>query len=203
MANTLENPRPTGSEIFADYLDEIKNSGIRELVVLTMDHIGISNPYFFSAPASSSGKYHPQCSNVRPGGLVRHVFRAIELGKHLARGMAFSQTEIDIVVAALIMHDIWKNDYRRHASRAGEEIMKTIQDNPHLFESASFDILVKIVQCVRMHMGPWSEKKIRKDMQDYSQLELIVYLADYISSRPDILTSQDDCSLELVKSFCQ
>lgn len=191
----------TGSEIFAEYIAEIKNDGIRELVVLTMDKIGVGNRCFFSAPASSSGKYHPSCANVKPGGLVRHVIRAIDIGKHIARALEFTPTQTDIVIAALIMHDIWKNDYKRHATRASAEIMETIRENQHLFKSASYEVLLAIAKSVQLHMGPWTEKSVRKPIRDYTLVELAVYLADYLSSRPDIGTTKDKCSLDLIKAF--
>lgn len=192
----------TGAAIFIDYIAQIQNVGIQELVALVMDRIGVGNKYFFNAPASSSRKHHPTCSNVTPGGLVRHVFRAIEIGKHICRALDFSDIERDIVIASLIMHDIWKNDFKHHASRAGREIMETIGANPHLFKTVSVDVLAQIVKCVQLHMGPWTENGVKKKpMQEYALTELAVYLSDYISSRQDIATTQDACSLDLVKAF--
>jgi len=196
-----QNETIYGSTVFTEYIDQINNDGIKELVIMVMDKIGIGNNFFFNAPASSSGKFHPPCSNVKPGGLVRHVFRALDIGKHLSRALDFNKTQKDIVIAALIMHDIWKNDFGNHATRAGDEIMETIRANPHLFELVSMETLAEIVKCVRMHMGPYSEAKLRKEMKNYTLTELVVYESDYLSSRPEIGTPQDTCNLDLAKSL--
>lgn len=191
----------SGAFIFKEYLDMIKKPGIRTLTSLVLDRIGRDNKYFFQAPASSSGKYHPECSRVKPGGLVRHTIRAVEIGKQLSRAMDFSETQTDIVLASLILHDIWKNKYQTHASSAGVEINETIKANPSLIQQAKPEEYAEIIKCVTYHMGPWTEKAHRKHMGDYTLTQLVVYLSDYLSSRPEIGTLKDDCSLELVKAF--
>ena len=44
-------------------------------------------------------------------------------------------------------------------------------------------------------MGLWSESKLKKPIADYDLVELVVYTADYLSSRRDIGMQQDGCDL--------
>lgn len=56
-------------EIFENELNLIKNVDLRKLVELSLQS---APDYFFTIPASSTGKYHPQYA-LGEGGLVRHT----------------------------------------------------------------------------------------------------------------------------------
>jgi hypothetical protein len=182
-------------KIYEPEIAMIKNSVIQELVRRVLDRIALSNPYFFKAAASSSGKYHPPCCNVR-GGLARHVKRAVMLGVHFSRAWGFTSRQKDVVVAALILHDIWKNDMRNHAIRAGQEVIDAISADQGCFCQGAMGDLYKIMSCIRHHMGLWTQERIKKPMADYTPEELAVYFADYLSSRPEIRTGLDRFPLE-------
>ncbi len=68
--------------------------------------------YFYSVPASSTGKYHPKCSNVE-GGLLNHTKIAIRYAKELFDNAMlfnnFSEHDQDLVIVALMMHDGFKH----------------------------------------------------------------------------------------------
>lgn len=68
--------------------------------------------YFFLVPASSTGKYHPKCSNVE-GGLVHHTKLAVRFAKELLNNDMlfnnFSENDQDIIILALILHDGFKH----------------------------------------------------------------------------------------------
>lgn len=74
--------------------------------------VGMLPEYFFRLAASSTGKYHPKCSNVE-GGLVHHTKIAVRFAKVMfENAMVFnnySDHEQDLIYLALIMHDGFKN----------------------------------------------------------------------------------------------
>lgn len=68
--------------------------------------------YFFKVPASSTGKYHPKCSNVE-GGLVHHTKIAVKFAVTLLSNNSlfnnFTKHDQDLILLALIMHDGFKH----------------------------------------------------------------------------------------------
>lgn len=181
-------------DVFADELRGFSDVRIKELVEDVLRALELANGYFMVAPASDSKKYHPACCNVRCG-LLRHVKRAVGIGTHLCTAYGMSRRDTDVVVAALILHDIWKNDFRSHASRAGDFVMQVIGRNQAKYASIGADTLVQIVKAIRYHMGLWTEPAFKKPISDYNLIELVVYTADYLSSRPDIGMGQATCAL--------
>lgn len=193
----MEDTKRLGPDVFQDELELIKDERIQNLVTDVLDRIYKTNIYFFKAQASSSGKYHPSCCNA-PGGLIRHVKRAVEIGVHLCRAYELGGCKRDIIIAAIILHDIRKDKYQTHARIAGDEIMKVVTDNSEKYLQREFatTAIASIVRCVRLHMGPWTEKQIRIPISQYTMEELIVYTADYLSSREDIAMASDDFPLD-------
>ena len=181
-------------EFFEDDIRDIDHPGIRELVKQVLRKAHKEEPYFFKAQASSSGKYHPACCNVTSG-LLRHVRRAAEIARHLIRAYELNQQKADIVLAAVILHDIKKRKFQTHATAAGEMIMEVVRENKNFLTWVGLESLIEIIKCVRYHMGPWTEKAFKKPMEAFTIPEMIVYISDYFSSRPDIAMEIDNCSL--------
>lgn len=158
----------------------IKNKEIREG---TKKILGAAPEYFKTIPASSTGKYHPKYA-LGEGGLVRHVKAAIRIALELFRmeEYDFDETQQDIIIAALILHDCWKNGetnggntVHAHPLIAAEKI-QLAHDLPYNY----------IIACaVHSHMGQW----VRNDHSDvilprpHSRLEKFVHLCDYLASR--------------------
>ncbi|MEE4608302.1 MAG: hypothetical protein V2L15_05390, partial [Desulfobacteraceae bacterium] len=69
---------------FNQALEQIKNDNIRALTRAAMTAVSANNPWFFYAPASISGKYHPKDECER-GGLVKHTLRAVAWGLEVCR----------------------------------------------------------------------------------------------------------------------
>lgn len=84
--------------------ERIKNAAI-ELV-------GMLPEYFFRVAASSTGKYHPKCSNVE-GGLVNHTKIAVRVARELMNNAMlfnnFSKHDEDMIILAIILHDGFKH----------------------------------------------------------------------------------------------
>ena len=62
--------------------------------------------YFFTVPASSSGKYHPSYA-LGDGGLVRHTKAAVSIAHELfnLEMFPFTNDEQDLIIVSLILHD--------------------------------------------------------------------------------------------------
>jgi len=173
----------------------IQDSTIKEFTKKTLSN---TPDYFFVGMASSTGKYHPQCT-CRKSGLLIHVKRAIYTVNRLCDGWGIKGIDRDIVLSATILHDIAKvpspkenskityTDYENHPINAekywfGEK--ETIM--------LGIDNLAKITNCIRYHMGLWTPQSIKKEIKDYTLLELIVYTADYIATTKDLITPVDN-----------
>lgn len=96
-------------DIFDKELNYIKDSDIREA---GRKLVNMLPEYFFKVPASSTGKYHPACSNVE-GGLVHHTKIAVRIAKELMSNAMlfnnFSSHDQDLIILAIIMHDGFKH----------------------------------------------------------------------------------------------
>ena len=182
--------------IFDEELGQIANKNVKRLVTEILQNLETANVYFYKAPASSTKKHHPPCCNVE-GGLLRHVKRAVNIGQHLCVAYGLTRRDTDVVISALILHDIWKNDFNRHSSRAANYILNHVSENFESYNDGVFcDMAMDIVTAIRLHMGLWAEPTHKKPIRLYNLMELIVYTADYLSSREDIsLPYHDECSL--------
>jgi hypothetical protein len=141
--------------------------------------------FFWRAPASRSGKFHPPCSNG-PGGLVVHTKRAVWIANNICAAWGIFAQERDVVLAACILHDIGK---------AEDTYPQNGEDHPlhaeKYFIVREREWLPAIENCVRHHMGRWTPRRIAKPICKYSHLELAVYTADYLSSRKELSTPRD------------
>jgi HD superfamily phosphohydrolase YqeK len=190
----MEVPPMELHEVFLEELETIADPRIKELATDVLKSLEQANRFFYRAPASSSNRFHPPCCNVTSG-LLRHVKRAVGLGHHLCTAYGLHQRERDIITAALLLHDIWKNDFNKHASRAGDYILEIIYKHPDRYSPVGVTALSEIVKAIRHHMGLWTEPEFKKPIPEYSLVELVVYTADYISSRSDVAMKQDACDL--------
>lgn len=182
-------------------LDLIQNPLVKQW---TKDTLLNTPDYFFYGMASSTGKYHPACSCQKHGLLV-HVKRAVYLANRLCDGYGIKGIEHDIVISAVILHDIAKvpspkddpkityADYENHPLNAAK-YFKTYKSEEFAIDQIDFlfNIVEEIIGCIQHHMGLWTPKSIRKPLSEYTQLELIVYTADYLSATKDLVTPVDN-----------
>ena len=160
--------------------------------------------YFFTIPASSSGRYHPSFS-LGEGGLVRHVKVAMRILEEMFRDEAFGvydDYKKDLIRMALLLHDGFKSglEYSGHTAKEHPVIMADfiIEKQPELFiseEDAQF-----VASLIRSHMGPWNT--------DYQGMEILpkpktkyenfVHMCDYLASRKylDIKFDNNDNIIE-------
>lgn len=171
-------------------LNLIQNLAIREWTKKTLEN---APEYFWKAQASSTGKYHPACT-IKEGGLITHVKRAVYIVDRLSTGWGLNEIQRDIVISATILHDIAKvgnptvakttyDDYLNHPLNAEKYFAKVEKET---------NVVNVINQCIKNHMGLWTPDSIKKAIEDYSLLELIVYTADYLATTKDLVTPRDN-----------
>ena len=172
---------------------------IQDLLIKDFTKATLQNTpdYFFIAPASSTGKYHPMCTN-KEGGLIVHVKRAVYIANRLCDGYGIKGIDRDIVLSAIILHDIAKvpspkenpkltyADYENHPINASKYFVWSGS------EQFSALIMGQINDCIRFHMGLWTPQSIKKDLKNYTLLELLVYTSDYIATTKDLITPADN-----------
>jgi HD superfamily phosphohydrolase YqeK len=170
----------------------IQNQEIKNFTKSTLNN---TPNYFFIGMASSTGKYHPTCTCIKSGLLI-HVKRTIYIANRLCDGWGIKGIDRDIVLSATILHDIAKvpspkedpkityADYENHPVYAHNYFIISDEFND--------EILQKINNCICFHMGLWTPQIIKKEIKDYTLLELCVYTADYIATTKDLITPVDN-----------
>lgn len=145
------------------------------------------HPQFFIAPASSSGKYHPDYA-LGEGGLYRHTCAAVEIANCLLEldgyKHDFNNTLQDYIRAAIILHDTCK-------SGINWEYEYTCHEHPLLVKELMLQVLGEceftdaVDNLVKTHMGQWTTNKYSKIVlpAPQSPAQLFVHTCDYLASR--------------------
>ena len=145
--------------------------------------------YFYTMPASTSGKYHPLFS-LGTGGLVRHTKVACRICEEMFNNESFcnyDEHEKDLIRMAIILHDGFKSGktYSNHTSKDHPLLMANfINDNlDSLFISK--EDAEHVSRLISTHMGPWTKDKEGNEIlpKPVTNEELLVHLCDYIASR--------------------
>ena len=177
---------------FEEELQMIENEGVRHSVIEVLKNV---KDEFYHAPASSSGKYHPEYA-LGDGGLYRHTKAAVKIANDLLNLEWFKNTftslKKDYIISALILHDTcksgrdWDNKYTMHTHpiQAADLVKDTLGD------STSPDDGEEIARLIRSHMGQWNTPGKWNKYDDRTVLpkpeeldEFIVHLCDYLASR--------------------
>lgn len=147
--------------------------------------------YFFTVPASSSGKYHPSYA-LGNGGLVRHTKAAVAIAHELfnieAFQRQFSEIEQDLILLSLILHDGQKQGNGNGKHTVFEHPLYAAnyvkQCNIECSKLAGWQEEM-VCNAISSHMGQWNTSK-------YSEVELpkpidkvqkFVHMCDYLASR--------------------
>lgn len=170
-----------GKVFFAKEIRLIRDEPTRGFVEKMLDKVP---QYFFTIPASSTGKYHPAYA-LGKGGLARHVRSAVWIAIELSRMEDYTPKEVDIIVASLLLHDCLKNGRENGGATLTEHpilMSKFIRDE---FPDEKPECLDDILSCIETHMGRWTVnykgEKVLKEPE--TRLQKLVHLADYIASR--------------------
>ena len=175
------------SNIFDVEIGYIKDKEIKEA---TRKLIDMLPDYFFKVPASSTGKYHPKCSNVE-GGLVHHTKLAVRIAQDLMNnGMLFNKftpREHDLILLALIMHDGFKHGLTQEKYvRFDHPIISAEFVREHALEvgltKEDGDLLYDIISS---HMGEFNTSSYSKVVLPLPKtaIQKFVHMCDDISSK--------------------
>ena len=198
----------TARQVFARELGWIADPAIHQFVLDVFDKFG--HDFFWARPASLTGKYHPKASQG-PGGLIRHVRLACYWGNELNRALLMDVKEKpptgkvggkygDVIVAALILHDLMKEGDPTLAANAdrlgfpgskliggchGVDLANAIWNRMLNRQGTQEQIL--ILYGIAAHMGIWTlppeyvPSNIPGDLA--RAICQVVHLADYAASR--------------------
>ena len=155
--------------------------------------------YFFTVPASSTGKYHPKYA-VGKGGLLRHSKAAVRIGYELLQdpiiGDKYTNKEKDLMLIALTIHDgikygFEKEEYTRfdHPLLAAEYLDKNKKKLS--FTDDEIEFMKKVISS---HMGAWNTDYNGNEVLPIpkTKYETFVHMCDYLASRKSIILEFDD-----------
>lgn len=178
------------SDCLSKELALIEDVKLREFIITFIEECVPT--YFYTVPASSSGKHHPTYG-LGPGGLVRHTKACVKIAEDL---LSLEQNETlnecyhDEIIAALIVHDTFKQGINTKGSghtnfehpifAAGALQLFADKFYPNLSERVS-----KISAMVMAHMGQWnrSNRSVVLLPKPTTDAEKFVHLCDYLASR--------------------
>lgn len=133
--------------------------------------------YFWTKPASSTGKYHPK-DHTGAYGLWIHTKRAFTAYERLARSYEsadrINSFEKECGKAAILLHDIFK--YGRPPEHSGH----TVSDHDRIacrYLEENADLPEEVLGCIDSHNGPWGKGKAPE-----TELEQLHHTADMQAS---------------------
>ena len=174
-------------DYFKKEINYIKNERIRNSCKTMIE---LLPDYFFTIPASSTGKYHPEFS-LGDSGLVRHVKVAVRIAYDLLAdpsiGDKYKSDEKDLMLMTLILHDGLKSGlvHNKYTQANHPTLIKNyIIENKDKLELSDTEIKF-VSRAIESHMGPWNT--------DYQGIEILpvpktkyenfVHMCDYLASR--------------------
>ena len=170
-------------EKIAVFKEELALLEDKDLLKEVAENLILSLPdYFFTIPASSSGKYHPDYA-LGEGGLVRHTKAAIKIAIELLKMEQYEDLRLirDEITLALLLHDGWKRGKDDEGymvqdhSKIAAEVVRLY--NFHNYTPG----LDKVASLIESHMGQWNaDGALPKPITPSQQF---VHLCDYLASR--------------------
>ena len=170
-------------KVFEEELKYIKDPDIRESLSIMINYIP---DYFFTIPASSTGKYHPSYA-LGDGGLVRHTKVAVRMAIELYGIYKFSSEVKDLIIFSLVLHDSVKKGIEEEKyTRFDHPLVAVEFIKEHSKELKLTKEQIDLVsECISSHMG-------RFNTSEYSDIILplpksveqkFVHMCDYLASR--------------------
>lgn len=154
----------------------IEDSGLRSKVERCF--LDFCPDYFWTVPASSSGKYHPE-SHRGKYGLFLHTKRGFVVFEELAD--SFEAQDLvddwkrDCGRAAILLHDLYKYG-------VGEKESHTVSNHDRLAaRKLRKELPGEVIGCIDSHNGAWGEGGMPE-----SALEHLHHLSDMVASRESI-----------------
>ena len=195
---------------FANELNDIQDIKLRQFAIQLLAN---APDYFFTAPASSSGKYHPYFAR-EIGGLVKHTRCVIFYAECNAESFNFDSHTKDLAIIAALAHDIKKqgdNDAKNytvweHPELAYNFILEMQNTYPNLI---SVDDATIVANAILSHMGKWwHDEKFTKGKKQFplptTMFDYAIQSADYMASRVELtgfaFRPTDNVSIPLIET---
>ncbi len=168
-------------------IEQIIAGDIRDL---TADVLEAAPDCFWTMPASTSGKYHPEIS-LGEGGLIRHTKAVFKITKMLLEMIDAPADIYSFCLAGALLHDCCKkNDDEEytafdHPLRAANLVRKIAKESKTVCPE-DVDTLAGIIAA---HMGRWNTSYREPDVvlpTPKTPMQRLVHTADYLASRKDI-----------------
>ena len=192
----MKDMKAIGLALLAQWIGKIQNLSVR-LFVLDVLNSDMVPDYFWTAPASSSGKYHPKWE-LGVGGLVRHTCLVASYFSRLIQAYELDPIWTDIGIAAAILHDCRKFSLtlnaegfpsdRDYAKDHGVRFFRDLLDSD-IFSGYDVDVNVHhILDGIRFHSGRWASvtSGVLEGSADYwPELKAMcdtVHMADMVAS---------------------
>lgn len=173
----MDYTKKTLNELLAYEVAQIDDAEIRAFVKETLDYVDPCHAY---KPASSTGKYHPKFASGE-GGLIRHTKVVVRNTIDLIRATPAVEHESDELIAAAILHDMWKYPEGRNHEF-------TAFDHPALggqyCKEKGFETIGRLIAA---HQGVWTTSRVMPGFvneQPRKFDEYVLHYADYMASRP-------------------
>lgn len=177
---------------FANELNDIQDYNLRQFAAQLLAN---APEYFFTIPASSSGKHHPYFAR-EIGGLVKHTRCVVFYAECNAESFNFDSHTKDLAIIAALAHDIKKqgnNDARNytvweHPELAYNFILEMQNTYPNLISVEDATI---VANAILSHMGKWwHDEKFIKGKKQFplptTMLDYAIQSADYMASRVEL-----------------
>ena len=186
-----KKPKKKIEQLFNRELEYFNHEDIRNF---TTEILRLAPGYFFSAPSSSSGKYHPKYENTT-GGLVIHTKAVVYMVTQLYEldFFKFTNREKNLILAAALLHDIKKNGKNPHCEFTAFNHPVIAADFIRSFSDCgiiSKEDIDFIADVVATHMGQWNSngKNSKFDNLPLPQTKAqeFLHMCDYIVSRKDV-----------------
>lgn len=186
----MERAEKSWEQIFAPEIALIKDEELKSTMLSVFLKVEQQHK---TVPASSTGKYHPVCSNG-PGGLIRHTKLVVWLTEDLLRARPdLSDERHDEFIVAAILHDMGK--YHGGALYVTHDHPKWIADlcREQMLEPTSIRIL-SVASLIEPHMGIWNKNNKSEVILPVpsTEPEWLLHYADYIASRKWITYTFDE-----------
>lgn len=174
-------------DTFEKELGTIKNESIRDFTRVMLSK---ALPYFWVAPSSSTGKYHPKQSNGE-GGLVRHTKAAAYFATAFARSYGLTPKETDYAISAVLLHDLCKygipggkHTTPKHDKESADYVMNMGKSYVAACDSFTSVDLIEICKGIAHHTGPWTKHERKKQFpEEYTKIETVVHISDMASAQ--------------------
>ena len=174
-----------------EYVIKIKSYVLQDFARFCLDRVP---DYFWSVPASSTGKYHPEYA-LGEGGLFRHTRAALYYANEMLKLEMFSSLDnySDLIYFALIFHDCKKlgenSKYTLHqhpllAVQFIKDCAKQYEQLHQGFRNYYKEMNI-IYDLIASHMGQWNTSRyVNIELpKPKTQLQNFVHLCDYLASR--------------------